>query len=188
MIKVNLLRDQTAQPRKTIARPSASPVGLLMLAMLVLVGAGLGTAWYCLHNQMVILTSSRDRLRLESARLQGLKKQIDQFEKMKAERQSRIKVIEQLKANQTGPVLLLNHVIHSIPTSAALWLTGLEQKGDQVRITGFTARGETIPDFMSNLNATGFFKSVDLELYEDQQKDAARFALVCVVAPKTGTE
>jgi Tfp pilus assembly protein PilN len=188
MIKVNLLKDRTVQSRKTVAKPSASPLGLLMLAMLALVGLGLGTTWYYLHNQVVILTSSRDRLRLESARLQGLRKQIDQYEEMTAERQSRIKVIEQLKANQSGPVLLLNHVIHSIPTSAALWLTGLEQKGDQIRITGFTARGETIPDFMSNLSATGFFKSVDLELYEDQQKDAARFALVCVAAPKTSTE
>jgi type IV pilus assembly protein PilN len=188
MIKVNLLRDQTVRSRKTVARPSASPLGLLMLAVLALVGLGLGTTWYYLHTQMVNLTSSRDRLRLESARLQGLRKQIDQFEKMKAERQSRINVIEQLKANQAGPVLLLNHVIHSIPASAALWLTGIEQKGDQIRITGFTVRGETIPDFMSNLSATGFFKSVDLELYEDQQKDSARFALVCVAAPKTSTE
>jgi len=188
MIKVNLLRDQTVRSRKTVARPSASPLRLLMLAVLVLVGLGLGATWYYLHIQVGNLTSSRDRLRLESARLQQLRKQIDQSEKMKTERQSRIDIIEQLKANQTGPVLLLNHVIHSIPTSAALWLTGLEQKGDQVRITGFTARGETIPDFMSNLSATGFFKSVDLELYEDQQKDAARFALVCIAAPKTTPE
>jgi len=189
MIKVNLLKDQAVRTRKkSIAKPSASRVGLLMTAVLILVGLGLGTSWYYLHTQIVSLTGSRDQLRLESVRLQGLKKQIDQFEKMKTERQSRINVIEQLKANQTGPVLLLNHVIHSIPTSAALWLTGLEQKGDQIRITGFTVRGETIPDFMSNLAATGYFKSVDLELYEDQQKDSARFALVCVAAPRTSTE
>jgi type IV pilus assembly protein PilN len=188
MIKVNLLRDHTVQARKVTAKPSTSHFGLLMLAMLLLVGLGLGAAWYHLHAQMVTLTSSRDLLRLEAARLQELRKQIDQFEKMKTERQSRIDVIEQLKTNQKGPVLLLNHVIHSIPTSAALWLTDIEQKGDQIRITGFTVRGDTIPDFMSNLSATGFFKSVDLELYEDQHTDSARFALVCVAAPKTSTE
>jgi type IV pilus assembly protein PilN len=188
MIKVNLLRDHTVKAKKITAKPSTSHFGLLMLVMLLVVSLGLGGAWYKLHAQMVTLTSSRDLLRLESARLQQLRKQIEQFEKMKTERQSRISVIEQLKANQAGPVLLLNHVIRSIPTSAALWLTGIEQKGDQIRITGFTVRGETIPDFMSNLSATGYFKSVDLELYEDQHTDSARFALVCIAAPKTGTE
>jgi Tfp pilus assembly protein PilN len=82
----------------------------------------------------------------------------------------------------------LNHIVHSIPTGSALWLTSLDQKGDQIRISGLTVRGETIPDFMSNLSATGFFKTVDLELYEDQQKDAAKFTLVCVCARKSVTE
>jgi Tfp pilus assembly protein PilN len=188
MIKVNLLRDQTVQPRKVSAAPATSPMGWLMLAALVLVLAGLGGTWFYLQKQIEDLSASRGRLTAEETRLQGLKKQIDQFEKMKRERMNRIDIIKQLKVNQTGPVLLMNHLIRSIPTGAVLWLTNLEQKGDQVRITGFTARGETIPDFMSNLSATGYFKSVDLELYEDQQKEAARFTLVCVSAPKKSTE
>jgi hypothetical protein len=63
-----------------------------------------------------------------------------------------------------------------------------------VRITGYTVRGDTVPDFMSNLTATGFFKTVDLELYEDQQqkdsqqRHAAKFTLICVSARKTPTE
>jgi len=188
MIKVNLLRDHTVPTRHIAVAPTTSPLGWIMLAVLALVLACLWGTWFYLHNQVAELTVSRDRLTVENTRLQGLRKQIDQFEKMKLERQSRIEIIKQLKSNQTGPVLLLNHVIHCIPASAVLWLTALDQKGDQIRITGFTARGETIPDFMSNLSATGFFKTVDLELYEDQQKEAAKFTLVCVNARKTRTE
>jgi Tfp pilus assembly protein PilN len=147
-----------------------------------------GGGWYYLHSQIGNLTGSRDKLRVENTRLQELRKQIDEYEKMKRERQSRIDIIEQLKVNQTGPVLLLNHVIQSIPTNAALWLTSLDQKGDQIRISGFTLRGESIPDFMSNLSATGFFRTVDLELYEDQLKEAAKFTLLCVSERKTRTE
>ncbi|MBZ5495404.1 MAG: PilN domain-containing protein [Acidobacteriia bacterium] len=189
MIKVNLLRDQTVHTQQRVTlKPKTSPLGLLMLAALVLVGGGLFGTWFFLHRQVAEFTAYRDRLAVENNRLQDLRKQIVQFEKMKLERQNRIDVIEQLKNNQTGPVYLLNHVIHSIPTDAVLWLSAVEQKGDQVRITGFTVRGENIPDFMSNLSATGFFKTVDLELYEDQQKDAAKFTLVCVSARKTSTE
>lgn len=188
MIKVNLLRDQTVQTQRATIKPTALPAGVLMLAALALVGASLGATWFYLHKQIGELTVSRDRLSTENKRLQELRKQIDQFESMKRERQNRISIIEQLKTNQTGPVLLLNHVIHSIPASAVLWLTSVEQKGDQVRITGFTVRSENIPDFMSNLSATGFFKTVDLELYEDQQKDAAKFTLVCASARRVPTE
>ena len=180
MIKVNLLKDQTTRTRKVVTPSAASPLGWWMLAVMLAVAAGLGATWYYLNRQVLELTAKRNELQVESTRLQELRKQIDQFEKMTAERQSRIDIIEQLKTNQTGPVLLMNHVIQSIPTSAAFWLTNLDQKGDQVRITGFTVRGEAVPDFMSNLAATGFFKSVDLELYEDQQKDAAKFILLCV--------
>jgi len=50
-------------------------------------------------------------------------------------------------------------------------------------------RGEAVPDFMSNLAATGFFRTVDLELYEDQQKgEAAKFVLVCITNTKAPTE
>ena len=180
MIKVNLLKDHASRTRKTMVAPKASPLGLMFLAALALAAVGLGATWYYLRTQITDLTASRDKLRLESVRLQGLKKQADQFEKMKNERQSRIDIIEQLRANQKGPVLLLNHLIRCIPTSAPLWLTSLEQKGDQIRIMGSTTRGETIPDFMSNLSATGIFKTVDLELYEDKDQAAAKFTLLCV--------
>jgi len=180
MIKVNLLRDQAAKTRKTAVKPTASPMGLLAVAVLAAVALGAGGTWYYLNSQIVRLTGARDRLRVEEARLKELRKQIEQYEKMKQEKQSRVDIIEQLRANQKGPVTLLSQVIRSIPTSAAFWLTSMEQKGEQIRIMGFTVRGETIPDFMSNLAATGYFKTVDLELYEDQEKEAAKFTLLCV--------
>ncbi len=161
---------------------------LWTLAALAVVAVLVGASWYYLHTQVNQLTASRDRLRKEFARMQELSQQIAEFEKLTQERQNRIDIIEQLQANQTGPVLLLNNIIHSIPTTAAVWLTSLEQKGDQVRIMGSTVRGEAIPDFMSLLAATGFFKTVDLELYEDTDKDPAKFTLICVSSRKTPTE
>ncbi len=43
-------------------------------------------------------------------RLQALRKEINEYEKAKRLRESRIEVIETLKEFQTGPVRLLNHV------------------------------------------------------------------------------
>lgn len=190
MIKVNLLRTQTAPKRgPAISKKPFQGSSLLLLAGLLLPILGLA-AWYgSLKSQIGSLTVRRDQLRVENQRLEGLKKQLVEFEKKKQERLSRINLIESLRANQTGPVLLLNHVIHSIPLNSVIWLNNMEQKGDRVKITGFTLRGESVPDFMSNLAATGFFRTVDLELYEDQQKDeAAKFVLVCITNTKAPTE
>jgi Tfp pilus assembly protein PilN len=187
MIKVNLLREQTVHVHKTEVKSSNAVTALALLALFIVAAGGVGGWWYYIARETRTLTESRDKLRIENARLQGLRKQISEYEKLKRLGQSRIDVIEKLKEYQTGPVLLLNHVIQSIPRDSSMWLTLLDQKGDRIHITGYTLRNEAIPDFMSNLSATGFFKSVDLELLEDT-KEAARFSLICVGASKLSTE
>jgi len=73
----------------------------------------------------------------------------------------RIRIIERLKENQTGPVLLLNHVLQSIPTDAAIWLTNLEQKGGAGRVQSFNG----YPDF--HPTRIGEFNPVAHQVRED---------------------
>jgi Tfp pilus assembly protein PilN len=139
------------------------------------------------RQQIQTDTEKVQKLRVEEARLQELKKEIDKYETMKKLRQSRIDVIEKLKENQTGPVLLLNSVIQSIPRDGILWLTSLSQKSDKIKIVGYTQQTDMIPDFMSNLTASGIFKSVDLESIESD-KEASRFSLICTSPTKSQAE
>lgn len=187
MIKVNLLRDQTARVRRTFTGPTISPTGLIFFSIFLLTFAGMGTWCYYVKQQIKTGTEKRTRLRVEEARLQSLQKEIGKFEKLKQMRQSRIDVIEKLKENQTGPVLLLNTVIQSIPQDGIMWLTNLTQKDDRIKLVGYTQNTDVIPDFMSNLTATGYFKAVDLELIESQ-KEASKFSLVCTSQKKPQVE
>jgi Tfp pilus assembly protein PilN len=187
MIKVNLLKDQTARVRKTFAKPTVSRIGLIFLAIFLLAAGSMGTWSFYIHRQVKIGTQKRNKLRIEEARLQTLKKEIQKYEKMKRLRQSRIDVIEKLKEDQTGPVLLLNTVIQSIPRDGLLWLTSLNQKDDSIKIVGYTQHMEMIPDLMNNLVASGIFQSVDLEEIESQ-KDASRFSLLCKSIQKPQAE
>jgi len=187
MIKVNLLKDQTAQVRKTFAKPTVSRTGLIFLAIFVLIAGATGTWYFYVRHQVQAGTQKRQQLRQEEARLQKLKKEIEKYEKLKQLRQSRIDVIEKLKENQTGPVLLLNSVIQSIPREGVLWLTSLTQKSDRIKIVGFTQNTEVIPDFMSNLTASGIFETVDLESIESQ-KEASKFSLICMSNSKSQAE
>ena len=178
MIKVNLLRDQTARVRKSFARPTVSRMGLIFAAIFVLASAGMATWYFRVSRQIKSGTERQNQLRVEDARLQSLKKQIDEYDRLKKIRQAKIDVIEKLKNNQTGPVLLLNTVIESIPRDGALWLTNLTQQGNTVKIVGYTQHTEYIPDFMTNLATSKTFKTVDLEQLE-RQEEATRFSLSC---------
>jgi Tfp pilus assembly protein PilN len=187
MIKVNLLRDQTARVRRNYVKPKVSRMGLILSAIFVLVAGGMGTWCLYLNNQIQDLTQKRSKLRIEEARLQELKNEIEKFEELKKQRQSRIDVIEKLKEEQSGPVLLLNCLIQSIPHDGDLWLTSVTQKADRIKIIGYTQRTEVIPDFMSNLTTSGIFQSVDLEQIE-AQKDASKFSLLCTNLKKQKAE
>jgi len=178
MIKVNLLRDQTAHIKKAAVtvKPEVSRTGLIVFAIMGVTVLGLGGYWYYLDGEIKRFTGTRNTLKAENERLQALKKEVEKFEKLKKLRQSRIEVIEKLRDSQTGPVLLLNHVIQSVPRERALWLTSV----------GYAFASETIPDFMTNLSRTGFFNSVDLELMEEE-RDATRFSLTCNTKKKKAT-
>lgn len=167
--------------------PTVSRMGLVSVAVFIVLVGAMGGWWYYLNLQITTLTQQRDKLRIEDARLQSLKMQINEFDRLKRLRQGRIEVIEKLKEYQTGPVQLLNHVIQSVPRDGTLWLSILDQKGDRIQIKGSTVRNEAIPDFMTNLTATGFFKSVDLETIESD-KDASKFSLICMTTKKLPSE
>jgi type IV pilus assembly protein PilN len=187
MIKVNLLTDHTARARRTFVKPNVSRIGLVFLAIAVLAVGVMGFWTFYVNRQIKTGVERRDALRLEEARLQKLQQEIAQFEKLKQARQNRINVIEQLKGNQTGPVLLLNNVIQSIPRTGNLWLTSMNQKAESIKIIGMTQQPEVIPDFMTNLMTCGMFQSVDLEMIESQ-KDASKFSLVCISRNRSEAE
>jgi Tfp pilus assembly protein PilN len=191
VIKVNLLREQAPRTKKAVAAvtPTVSRSGLVFVAIFVVVAAGMAAAWFYYNHQIQVLTGQQSRLRAENARVQQWKKEIAEFEKVKQLLEKRIAVIEQLKQSQTGPVRLLNTLIQSTPKDDSVWLTLVDQKADRVQVTGYILQSESLPDFMNNLLATGYFSSVDLDLFEAaKDKQASKFVLTCKSAQKRPAE
>jgi len=182
MIKVNLLRDPTARSHRTfVKKPIVSRTGPALVAFIVLVAAGIGSWYYYVHTQKKKLTEKKIVLIHQEESLNELREKLVEYEKIKLDKQKRIDVIEELKERQTGPVLLMNHLIASIPRNRLLWLTSVNQKEDRVQIIGYAQQIEAIPDFMTNLANNNFFQSVDLETIESDS-DASKFSLLCTSA------
>ncbi|MBI1958699.1 MAG: PilN domain-containing protein, partial [Candidatus Rokubacteria bacterium] len=72
----------------------------------------------------------------------------------------RVNAIESVARLQTRPVYLLDAVADMLTKD--LWLTRMEEKGQQLRFAGTTYSSTALADFMANLKASGKFKEVDL--------------------------
>jgi type IV pilus assembly protein PilN len=187
MIKVNLLRDHTAHAHKAFAKPTVSRMGLILLVVFLLAA---GTLWYWtsdVNQQIADRTERRAQLRKDNEELKRLNAEIDKYTKLISQLNERTRAIDEIQHERSGPVLLLNAVIRSIPPSADLWLTSLTQKSESIKITGSTLQADAIPDLMNNLTASGFFSSVELELIE-RNNDHLTFSLFCASANKSQSE
>ena len=70
-------------------------------------------------------------------------------------------LIEDLRKEQKGPVHILDEISKALPPM--LWLTEVKQVGGDVVIDGNSTTQTGVSDFVSNLEASGYFrKSIDI--------------------------
>lgn len=189
MIRINLLGG-----RKEVARaPAVSVEGAKLTVLLVIVLAvavGVLVVDYMRISSQKAQLEERDRIaQADKARLEGVKKQHDQFLQHKQTLEQRIDIIEELQNKKTGPVRLLNTVVNTVGLSEHLWLTSFSSKDDRVSMNGVADSVNTVADFITNLKRSGRFKSVEIrESYqEDRVKDFPTFvfSLNADLAPLT---
>src|SRR5215471_12825068 len=143
MIRINL----APPPEKTRMADLSSPVGLHLglvygALFLLLVGA-LGAYWWKMAGDVATLEREIAANEREKA---GLQKGIVEGQRFKQE-------TSELERR-------VNAMADMVP--ADVWLTRIEEKGQQLRLAGAAYSPVAISDFMSNLKASGRFRDVDL--------------------------
>ena len=95
----------------------------------------------------------------------------------------RVDVIDQLRANQSGPVNLLSMIGDTVNSTEAVWLNSMQDLGPNVAIDGTALSSDAVANLISNLQKTGYFRNIEIkESYQDEQvKDmqAFQFTLTC---------
>jgi type IV pilus assembly protein PilN len=158
MIKINLLAG-----RKAVRKSSYSFLPghvLTVVCGLILVGTfGLiGWRFRAIGRESARLDREISGAQQETERLHSVIQQVQQFEQRRAQLQQRVALIEELRRNQTGPVHMLDQISRALPDR--LWLTGLKQGADsnEVLIEGRSTSLTSLPDFVANLEASGYFR------------------------------
>jgi type IV pilus assembly protein PilN len=155
MIRINLLAAE-----KTAAKKPALQAGqkMVIFCSAILVAALAFIAWrfVALSREGTQIDADIASAQQETTRLRSIIQQVQQFEQRKAQLQQRVTLIEQLRKSQTGPVHMLDQVSRALPQM--LWLTEVKQTGNDVQIDGRCTTPIGVSEFVSNLEASGYFK------------------------------
>ncbi|MEW5975642.1 MAG: PilN domain-containing protein [Acidobacteriota bacterium] len=166
MIKINLLghaKVKGAKPR-AVRAPSSQALSLIMAVSVVLISLAIVYFWQnALAQEDTELTRQINLAKKEKLRQESLLKENEVFEKRRKLLENRIEVIESLKKNQSGPVLVLDTLSDCVQQTDGLWLKDFTQKDNTVTLNGMVMGSpKVIADFITNLERVGRFRNVNL--------------------------
>lgn len=190
MIRINLL----GIPRKTRGRRSSSSAAMsvpgegssTMVAVLIVLGllaVGIGGSYMYVTKQHDTLQADYQKAIQENQRLADVKAKYEASKRRADMFERRVKVIDELKEAQQGPVNLLNLVADTVNRTDAVWLDTMTDDGKALNFTGMALSADAVADLMSNLRKTGAFKTVEIkETSQDssvKELQAFKFELIC---------
>jgi len=194
MIRINLLGKPKPKGKRAAASAGAggdfestgSPNSLNALAaIIVLAVTAAGIYWYQgqLAKQAASIQAQMDAAKREAQSLAETKLRFEERQKIKDEYETRVKVIDSLRASQAGPVEMLTMVSSTVNNTDEVWLNSLDDAGNDVNVVGMALSTNAVANLMTNLMKTGYFKSVAIkETYQDEGEkklQAFNFTLSC---------
>jgi type IV pilus assembly protein PilN len=167
-----------------VSIPSDGPPMMVVLLIVGLLTVGGNYMYYRSLNAkqeklQADLTAADAQIKTLSAVKAAYLEKQKQHEALKA----RFDVIDQLRANQAGPVTLLSTISTTVNQSDAVWLNSMHDDGPSITLEGMALSNVSLANLMENLRKTGYFKTVEVK--ETVQEDAAKelqtfsFTLIC---------
>src|SRR3954468_21747020 len=196
MIRINLLGRQKAKTKRAATaavdfESSGSPNSANVFLGIIVLAVTFGSIWWYqgqLAREAASIQNQMDAALREAQSLAQTKARFEQRQKVKEEYEARVRIIDSLRASQTGPVELLTMVSATVINTDAVWLNAMNDAGTSVNVTGVALSTNAVANLMTNLMKTGYFKSVEIkETYQDESEkkiQAFNFSLTCEKQPQ----
>jgi len=159
-------------------------LGLIFAGALVVL---IGVAQMWVQREHDTLEKNLQKAVLENQRLADVKAKYEASKKKADMYERRVRVIDELKSAQSGPVNLLNLVADTVNSTDAVWLETMTNDGKTLNFTGMALSPNSVADLMANLRKTGAFRTVEIkETTQDnamKEVQAFKFELICEMAP-----
>ncbi|HSS76082.1 MAG TPA: PilN domain-containing protein [Thermoanaerobaculia bacterium] len=173
MIKINLLSEGKRTVRKS--KPTAAGGGrmegkdigqwLLVLGLLLGIGA-LAINWWFLNKAVEEKTAEVAAAQREVDAMASVIKEVEDYKAKKSELERKIGVINDLKANQQGPVRVMDYISRALPE--LLWLDRLRMSADTIELEGRAFNTNAVANFIENLDKVPEFDEPILKSTEQQ--------------------
>jgi type IV pilus assembly protein PilN len=164
MIRINLLApERPAEKKKKASAPSAPGAFQAYLLLMLFAGTAIflcAAGWWYKSAQLKDLDARIVADEKRQRDLQAIKVQVDAFQKKKTLLESKVALIEKLKAQQKGPVHMLDEISKALPDF--VWLSALDEAAGKLTFTGQSSSLVAVADFISALQRSGWFPQVDL--------------------------
>ena len=178
MIKINLLPFRAARKKENIRRQVS--ISLLSVAFLFCV---IGYVFLQLNWEIADLRADKAKKEKDLAAYAATIKKIDKIKKELKETKAKLKIIQRLEKNKTGPVRLLDEISAAIPKDR-LWLKSMDEKKGTLTMNGTAMDNGTVSVFMENLKNSEHInavtlKSTKLKRLKKYKLNVTEFSLSC---------
>jgi len=162
MIKVNLLPFRAARKKENIRRQ-------VSIFFLLIIFVALCMYYYniSLNNKLNDYNVKIENIKNEVAKYNKITKEIADIENRLDVLNKKTGVIKNLELNRKEPVRLLD-TMTSMVIPKQMWFTNLEAKEEVVTIKGFALDNKTVADFMTRIEESKLFDSVNLMTLKQQ--------------------
>jgi type IV pilus assembly protein PilN len=182
MVKINLLSEGK---RPAAVRKAKVPAALklegqevgqwMLLVGIVLWAAVFGVTLWHQKNKIEAKKAEVAQAQREVEALAAVIKEVEDYKAKKAELEQKIGIINDLKANQRGPVRVMDYVSRALPE--LLWLDRMRVAGNTIQITGRAFNTNAVANFIENLDKVPEFEEPTLEGTEQQGGGVYRFTI-----------
>ena len=179
MIKINLLPEAkiAAKGRAEGGGGGVSGDNLNNILIIGLVVGGLLIGGYLTlmkFNKKRSLNAQIKAAQEEFNRLEPIIAQVNTFKARKEQLEQKLNLINELRANQEGPVHLLDELADLVPD--LLWIDQGVVKGRSLELKGFALNPNAVAEFLQRLDESPYFKEPSLKEMKET-KEAHSFNL-----------
>ena len=193
MIRINLLGVAKGKGKRGSPTAVAAPMGeggsILVKALAAMIAIAIlnGGYWFVLDKQKRDTATQMAVAERKNRELSDVKARYLERQREAENYKRRVDVIDQLRANQAGPVNLMNTVGDTVNKTEAVWLNTMKDQGPSIDIEGYALSSDAVATLIANLQKTGYFKNVEIkESSQDssiKEMQAFLFTLTCEKGP-----
>lgn len=198
MIRINLLPFRAARKKENIRRQVTIVLLSLFLVISVMLYFNIS-----LKNKIEALDAKLESTKKQIALVEKQAKEVDRIKKEFDKLKKKIQVIKNLETNRKASVRLLDNMTKMVVEKTSiseldesegkdikpekrLWFTNFSAKGNNINIKGIALDNKTVADFMTRLEISGNYKSVNLKTLKQQKVNKLKlksFEITCTRVP-----